>query len=389
MISYRERIIEKLLDKYERSKSFIGANTKNQSFTMHLGKEFPVYSDDSKIDEIKAIDDAINELASEGILTCKYGKNGLLYAVTLNTDKIDQCYRILKRKPKSDLNRDLISIYQKYRNGSQILETFCAKQLERIELNKNPQHYYGDIRELENVLIALQAIEGVEQETFERDFSVRVLGDSKAFEKIRGTVISILYEYGDFPEKGTVLEDMNIVKNPGHVFFKGAGIISVSGQVLDLGALAGDISISSVMLRDIDRITVSGNSVITIENLTTFNTYVPQDEFVIYLGGYHNTARREFIKNLYDQNPVKKYYHYGDIDAGGFYILLHLREKTGIHFEPLHMDVKTLMNKKEFTKKLTENDEKRLKSLLGGEFDEVIIYMLEHDCKLEQEALDN
>ena len=182
---------------------------------------------------------------------------------------------------------------------------------------------------------------------------------------------------------------MNIVKNPGHVFFKGAGIISLSGQVLDLSALSGDISVSSVMLRDIDHITVTGNKVTTIENLTTFDTYIPKDEFVIYLGGYHNTARREFIRKLYDQNPDKKYYHYGDIDAGGFYILLHLRDKTGIQFEPLHMDVATLMKKKEFTKKLTENDEKRLRSLLGGEFDEVISYMLEHNCKLEQEALDN
>ena len=40
---------------------------------------------------------------------------------------------------------------------------------------------------------------------------------------MRNTVVSILFEYGDFPNKETVLEDVNIVKNPGHVFFKGKG----------------------------------------------------------------------------------------------------------------------------------------------------------------------
>ncbi|MCD8095437.1 MAG: hypothetical protein LUE12_04845 [Ruminococcus sp.] len=41
-----------------------------------------------------------------------------------------------------------------------------------------------------------------------------------------------------------------------------------------------------------------------------------------------------------------------------------------------------------FFKPLTDNDRKRLKNLLGTEFKAVVEYMLEHNCKLEQEALD-
>ena len=52
------------------------------------------------------------------------------------------------------------------------------------------------------------------------------------------------------------------------------------------------------------------------------------------------------------------------------------------------MDVATLEKYRAFTKKLTENDRSRLKNLLGGEFDAVVRYMLEHDCKLEQEAIE-
>lgn len=109
---------------------------------------------------------------------------------------------------------------------------------------------------------------------------------------------------------------------------------------------------------------------------------------MIYLGGFHNTAKREFIKKIYASNPGKSYCHFGDIDAGGFYILEDLRNKTGIHFESLYMDVQTLLEFKDYTKMLTAEDRKRLLKL--GEREEfkcVVEYMLENDCKLEQENI--
>ena len=94
------------------------------------------------------------------------------------------------------------------------------------------------------------------------------------------------------------------------------------------------------------------------------------------------------IRKIYENNPDKKYYHYGDFDAGGFYILLALRRKTGILFSPLNINLETIKKYRDYTKKLMENDRIWLKNLLGGEFDVVINYMLENDCKLEQEAID-
>lgn len=126
----------------------------------------------------------------------------------------------------------------------------------------------------------------------------------------------------------------------------------------------------------------------TSENLTTFNHFSEADALALYLGGYYNSHRRNFINKIYEQNPHISYYHYGDIDAGGFYILLHLREKTGIHFIPYHMDILTLQQYSEYTRSLTDNDKKRLKNLANSEFSDTVTYMLEHNCKSEQEALD-
>ncbi len=80
--------------------------------------------------------------------------------------------------------------------------------------------------------------------------------------------------------------------------------------------------------------------------------------------------------------------HFGDIDAGGFYILQHLRDRTGIAFFPYCMDAKTLKENFQYVKKLTENDKKRLTALADTEFGETIEFMLKNNCKLEQEAMD-
>lgn len=200
-------------------------------------------------------------------------------------------------------------------------------------------------------------------------------------------MVNLLYEYGDFPEKEQVLGNLNLIKNPTYVNFKGAGIIAIKGQRLDLSKFSNDIAISSAMLSDIDSIDVIGKAVITIENLTSFHTFYDEDMFVIYLGGYHNSVRREFIKKIQQQNPEVIFYHFGDIDVGGFCILEHLKRQTGVDFQPYKMDLDTLKKYYHYSKKLTDNDRDRLAKLEDSQFKEVISYMLENNCKLEQEAI--
>lgn len=69
---------------------------------------------------------------------------------------------------------------------------------------------------------------------------------------------------------------------------------------------------------------------------TSFHDYSAEDDFVVYLGGFHNKVKRDFLLYLYQWNPEKEYRHFGDIDAGGFYILEHLKKETGIPFRSLY-----------------------------------------------------
>ena len=98
--------------------------------------------------------------------------------------------------------------------------------------------------------------------------------------------------------------------------------------------------------------------------------------------------RRDFLIKVYRSEPNKQYFHFGDIDAGGFYIFGDLCEKTGIPFQPFSMDIDTLYFYKSYWKELTKNDVMRLQKIKTPVFQEVISYMLEQNCKLEQEVLD-
>ena len=95
---------------------------------------------------------------------------------------------------------------------------------------------------------------------------------------------------------------------------------------------------------------------------------------------------------MYSENSDASYYHFGDLDAGGFYIFEHLKKRTGIPFRTLHMDVDTLRKNRTAVKPITKNDETRLLRLLENaddecEYTDVIRLMLDEGIKLEQEAV--
>ena len=388
MTNYKEIILNLLLDKYERSKSFTGDNKVEQRFSVKIAALFPKYGDEAEYDLFNALNEAVFALSEMDFVSFQCKKNGVIENVSLKFTRLYDAYAYLTRTPKAETNRNLTGLLEQYDGKNDLLTRFCTVQKERIAKNKKAEYFDGDIAEYEKLLKAVSMIFDVAEETFIRDFSVQVFGDSKSFEAIKGKVKRLLFQYGDFPDEETVLEDLNIVKNPGHIYMKGSALIQISGQTIDLSKLNGDVAISSALLPDVEKITVTRERIMSIENLTSFHAFSEKDTFAVYLGGYHNTHRRRFIQQLFKDNPTAAYYHFGDIDAGGFYILLHLRNKTGVPFLPYHMDISTLQQYCDYTKQLTENDVKRLKKLADTEFSDTINYMLTNNCKLEQEAMD-
>lgn len=134
-----------------------------------------------------------------------------------------------------------------------------------------------------------------------------------------------------------------------------------------------------------------GNMALLDSKLNTsisFNRVKADNIFFIYLAGYHNTAKQAFIQKIAKSNPDKNWFHFGDIDPDGFYILEHLKNKTGIDFKPLYMSVEELKKYKDYCKSLEENDKKKARSLITkGLFVDEMQYILENNVKLEQEVV--
>lgn len=137
-------------------------------------------------------------------------------------------------------------------------------------------------------------------------------------------------------------------------------------------------------------LSIGSEKAITIENLTTFN-YFSNDEYLkIYLSGFHNKDKENIINKINEFKKMK-WFHFGDIDAGGFKIYLNLINKTGIDFSLYLMNKNVLEKYEESCEFLTKNDVKTLENLLSKcdneEIKETFEYMLKENIKLEQEAI--
>ncbi len=395
----QETVLNKLLDKYEKSKTFTGTNQVNQSFAKRISDIFPKYNDDAEYDLFCDINEALHELEMLQYIsiTCKRGD--IINMVSLNVANLEKTYKFVSREPKRDecgwLLDTMKAFEEKVKNSSdaELLGRYFQVQREKISKNQKVEYYDGDKDDYNDLLMLVSVLLTNNSEIFVRDLSIRLFHDSKRVEKLESKAKGLLYQYGDYLDKDSVFEECNVLKTPTYVSVKGNAILVIAGQTVDLSKFVGDIALSTELLKELENITVTGTRVVTVENLTSFHNYgvvkKDADDFVIYLGGFHNRAKREFLMKLYEWNENKEYRHFGDIDAGGFYILEHLKRKTGIPFISMNMDISTLDKYMEHTKELTINDRKRLEALLGKIKNdrEVIEFMLKNGCKLEQEAV--
>ena len=108
---------------------------------------------------------------------------------------------------------------------------------------------------------------------------------------------------------------------------------------------------------------------------------------LLYLSGYSNTAKNAFLRLVRNCNQDKEWLHFGDIDPDGFYILENLRNKTDIDFQPFYMGIGELKKYMRFTKPLERNDVRKAESLKKSRYSDVVRFMLDHNCKLEQEII--
>lgn len=387
-----------LLDVYENSVTYKGQNIKNQSFAIKPEKIFYEYNGDyTDQDEVNQFNREMQSLMEFEFVILDYERGiPVISKIKLNTNSINEIYSVLKREDITVKRNREIKMYTQYMGVHDIMDAFCKSQVERLNDYKDAK-YTSDIAI--NILKLLKYVLGNNSDIMERELSVVVLGDTKLFEKsYKSRICSIIEEYGELEldlsvldkkeKEKAILEEYQVFSNPSYIFLKGnVDIYYVDGNSISVTP-DNPIAILSEAIARIEMIKVNSNRIVTVENLTSYNRINDNKSTFIYLSGYHNTAKQRFLKKIAENNSGISWFHFGDIDPDGYYILKNLVEKTGIAFVPLYMDVQQLINCKQYCKPLEKNDMVKANSLLKIHFyDEVMKFMLANNCKLEQEII--
>lgn len=388
-MGYEEQILSWLIDSYEK-KDPENSNTRKASISINA--KYPEYKEPLS-DTHNDIETAIQHLLSWGYVQCRKNQQGYFTKIELQEAALPKIYRFLHRVPKTELWETQKNLLGKYiAQPETVAGKFSIAMLDRIAQRKDIEYGLAkDTKLLEDVLWALVNIERLTEETYIRNFSEMVFRDSKRLQNILNPIIRILLDYGDgVGQKETVLAQYNLISNPGYVYIKGDWQIQCQGQCISTEMFRGGIAISSDALDEIERITVSGGIIISVENLTTYHDTKESQGAIIYLGGFMNTVRMNLLKKLYVCEPNADYFHKGDLDPYGFLILEDLKDKTGIPFKPLDMDLDTLRHchRAGHFRPLDDADRKAISSPSLVEYQPVLQYMVQHNCKIEQECFE-
>lgn len=394
MNKYGLKILNSLLDKYERSVLSKQGSNLHLQIKFNITKIFPKYNHSDYYRERVLIDEISYELQNLKLLFLEVDDDDNILEVKLNLEKkaIEQAYQLTKRIYLPDYQTKTLNYLNNLSITIDWIDKFRKQMIDRLNNYRSVNRYFNleNISELEDIFTVLLALPKQDQEISFRKFSLKVLKDSKKLETIKGKIVNIITDFypGSFTNEDELFATFNVLKNPGFIYLSGDIVIKINDQIIDIGRLNSPFSLTTENIERLEIIRIDDQNVLTIENLTSFYDTVLSDTLIIYLGGYHNSLRRKILLKIYDFAPQLNYLHFGDIDAGGFYIYRHLKEKTQIPFKTVAMDIETLQKYQNYTKKLTQNDQKRLISLKEKLNLPVIDYMLEHNCKLEQEIVE-
>lgn len=408
---YETWILEQLLARLERSRhALVPGASRRPVFLRCDAREFPDYWDDRSADFRLLIHAAVARLAAEGLVEPRWvrareGKEP--ERIDLNLSRAEEAYRRIGRTPPWAQRDRLAAVaarwswppgdwWERFRHD--LLEALARGRALPGGLRRD-----ADPRVLSDLLRVLDAIERLEGEVPRRVFSLQVLGDSKRLEEVLLPHLSrILAAY--HPACGTEdtedekgidpLAQVGLVPHPRPVLLAGPVVLEgPGGRRLDLGAFQPYVGLPPQAL-DAPLLAWRAQRVITVENLTSFHRLAaarPEPWLAVYLGGFHAGPGIRFLRQLAIRAPGLAFYHWGDIDLGGFRIFVHLRRLTGLPLQPYRMDVPTYRDHLHLARPFGPRYRVALAALLDDPeyavFHDLIRVMLAEGKRLEQESV--
>lgn len=408
---WKEQLLSKLLDQYEKSVTYVGENKVKQVFSVKPSDIFKGYNKDflppEQLFQEKEFERLIRQMESEGLIHVVPPNTGILRQICAVPERWEDYYACLNRTEKNILKKRLEKVYHRFCQCD-LLEAYGKEKLQTL---KNSRARKLDEKKVEKEITEAEAIwnlvqflkENQEKQrtTLEREMSEAVLHDSKQWEKIyRKKVCGILEHTGRYDEplaeleeererQTALLEEFYIYSNPAYIYLKGdARICLEDGRELriyhDL-----PMSIPFETFQKAKSIHIRDAALMTVENLTSFHRLEREHIFYLFLSGYHTRTKQALLQRIARENPGLSWYHFGDLDPDGLAIAGHLIRKTGLPFQLCAMGVQELQQFQTYAKPLEAPDRTKAEAMIkqGSSYAGILRYMLEHNCKLEQEII--
>ena len=408
---WKEQLLSKLLDQYEKSVTYAGENKVKQVFSVKPSDIFKGYNKDflppEQLFQEKEFERLIRQMESEGLIHVVPPNTGILRQICAVPERWEDYYACLNRTEKNILKKRLEEVYHRFCQCD-LLEAYGKEKLQTL---KNSRARKLDEKKVEKEITEAEAIwklvqflkENQEKQrtTLEREMSEAVLHDSKQWEKIyRKKVCGILEHTGRYDEplaeleeererQTALLEEFYIYSNPAYIYLKGdARICLEDGRELriyhDL-----PMSIPFETFQKAKSIHIRDAALMTVENLTSFHRLERGHIFYLFLSGYHTRTKQALLQRIARENPGLSWYHFGDLDPDGLAIAGHLIRKTGLPFQLCAMGVQELQQFQTYAKPLEAPDRTKAEAMIkqGSSYAGILRYMLEHNCKLEQEII--
>jgi hypothetical protein len=323
----------------------------------------------------------------------------------------NELFHLLSRTPIADNRTRLenLLLADKFRFQDDWRAHAINYILNQIKSEKSPAPFsLTDSNLTLDLLTILQALPTLTMETPYRVFSVRVFNDSKRFEVIKNQLVSLARlgnpEWKRIPAE-EVLRELNLVANPNYIHFSGNWQFTTDkGEILNLSGFIPSVGFPAAQTAALQ--TVHAESVLCIENLTTFHQYTRQTEHgirsissrseaerteyaILCTYGNPSPAVRRVLRLLPETIPI---FLWSDLDYGGFNILKQLRCYINKQIQPFLMDIETLEANIPRARPLTNADQTNLKRLLLhpelSDVRPVIGRLLKCGLKLEQEGVE-
>ena len=344
-------------------------------------------------------------------ITLPKTEHATYHPVAQRSGRNNELFHLLARTPISDNRTRLEShlLADKFRFQDDWRARAINYILNQLKAEKSPAPFsLTDSNLTLDLLTVLQALPTLTTETPYRVFSVRVFNDSKRFEAIKNQLVTLARlgnpEWKRIPAE-EVLRELNLVANPNYIHFAGNWQFTTDkGEILNLSGFTPSVGFPAAQTATLQ--SIHAESVLCIENLTTFHQYIRQvDKYtskqvengtrntqhaVICTYGNPSPAVRRVLRLLPETTPISLW---SDLDYGGFNILSQLRRFVSEQVQPYLMDIDTLESNIPCARPLTAPDRTNLKRLLLKpelrDVRPVIEHLLKRGLKLEQEGVEN